>query len=474
MPGSTRPAWFTHTKVAPGASFHRGVPECAAGILPAEGTHPQFVSRSHWAHSNCRQDAGSTFSCHDETRRPVAPSSSEKASLAPGRSYGSAVLYFDHNATTPMLPEARQVWLEATEKFIGNPSSSHRLGQRADAALQAAREELAACLGCDAMHIVWTSGATESANAVFHHLAQTLPSGSPIWLSAIEHPCVIAAATARFPGRVALMPVNHAGVVEAGWLRDRLRLEKPGAVALMAANNETGVLQPWSEVSELCREAAVTFFCDAVQWAGKLPARGLGSCDFVSGSAHKFGGPRGVGFLKCPPGMRIKPLLVGGGQEDGRRAGTENVAGVLSMVAALGIREKAMLGSGTPGRESWRREFEARLVAELPGCEIVGGMSPRLWNTVSALMPEADCQRRWVVKLDRFGFAVSTGSACSSGHEEPSHVLAAMGCTSTQAARVLRFSSGWETPREDWASLLAGLKQVNALVGSAVVQPTVS
>lgn len=379
------------------------------------------------------------------------------------------MLYFDHNATTPMLPEARAVWLEATEKFIGNPSSPHRLGQRADAALQAAREELSAHLGCNAMDIVWTSGATESANTVFHHLTQTLPGASKIWLSAIEHPCVMAAATERFPGRVVLIPVNHNGVIEVGWLRDHLKREKPGAVVLMAANNETGVLQPWAEVSDLCRKAGVTFFCDAVQWVGKLPARGLGACDFVSGSAHKFGGPRGVGFLKCPSGTRMKPLLVGGGQEEGRRAGTENLAGVLSMLAALGIREKAMSGSGTQERELWRQEFEARLVAELPGAEIIGASSPRLWNTVSALMPEADCQRRWVVKLDRFGFAVSTGSACSSGREEPSHVLAAMGYTPAQAARVLRFSSGWETPREDWASLLAGLQQVNALVGSAVV-----
>lgn len=384
------------------------------------------------------------------------------------------MLYFDHNATTPMLPEAREVWLEATEKFIGNPSSPHRLGQRADAALQAAREELAGHLGCDAMDIVWTSGATESANAVFHHLAQTLPSDSPIWLSSIEHPCVLAAATGRFPGRVVLMPVTHAGVVEVGWIRERFKIEKPGAVALMAANNETGVVQPWSEVRDLCGEAGVTFFCDAVQWVGKLPARGLGACDFACGSAHKFGGPRGVGFLKCPSGTRMKPMLLGGGQEEGRRAGTENVAGVLSMLAALAVREKGIASSGTSERESWRREFELRLVAELPGCEIIGGMAPRLWNTVSALMPEADCQRRWVVKLDRYGFAVSTGSACSSGREEPSHVLAAMGYPPAQAARVLRFSSGWETPREDWASLLAGLKQINSLVANAAVGPASS
>lgn len=364
-----------------------------------------------------------------------------------------------------MLPEARAAWIEATEKFIGNPSSPHRVGQRADRALQDAREEVASILGCGAGEIVWTSGATESANAVFHHLAQTLASDATVWLSAIEHPCVLEAAEARFPGRVVRLSVTRDGVLDLAAFAERLKTGRPGAVAVMAANNETGVIQPWREVSELCRSAGVPFFCDAVQWMGKMPSRGLGGCDFVSGSAHKFGGPRGVGFLKYPVAGRIASMIVGGGQEEGRRAGTENVAGVLSMVAALRAREGLCATKANEERARWRNEFEATLQDALPGCEVVGAKVPRLWNTVSALMPEADCQQRWVVKLDRFGFAVSTGSACSSGREKPSHVLSAMGYAPGQAGRVLRFSSGWEMKREDWLALLGGLKQANKLVG---------
>jgi len=375
------------------------------------------------------------------------------------------MLYFDHNATTPVMPAARTAWFEATEKFIGNPSSPHRLGQRADAVLQSAREQLATFLGCDAMDIVWTSGATESNNMVLHHLSRSLsPEGSELWVSAIEHPCVLAAADLHFPKRTRRIPVSREGVVDVNWLRGGLRKGKPALIAVMAANNETGVLQPWRDVLALCREARVPFLCDAAQWVGKLPARGLGGCDFVSGCAHKFGGPKGVGFLKCPSGSRTTPLLVGGKQEDGRRAGTENVAGVLSMMAALTEREQLLAEGEDTRRLAWRATFERSLLQRLPGSEIVGTGAERLWNTVSALMPEADCQQRWVVKLDKFGCAVSTGSACASGREEPSHVLAAMGRTPKEAGRVLRFSSGWETGEADWGALLQGLLKVRAEV----------
>ena len=378
------------------------------------------------------------------------------------------MLYFDHNATTPVMPEARAAWLEATDKFIGNPSSPHRLGQRADAALQSARGQLAAFLGCDAMDIVWTSGATESNNMAFHHLAHSLPPDAEVWVSAIEHPCVLAAADAYFPKRSHRIPVTRAGIADLDWLRDGLKKRKPALIAVMAANNETGVLEPWREALAMCREAGVAFFCDAAQWVGKLPARGLGDCDFVSGCAHKFGGPKGAGFLKCPSRAQTRPLLVGGKQEEGRRAGTENVAGVLSMMAALEARERSLAAGGHKPRLAWRETFERNLIEQLPGSEIVGAGAERLWNTVSALMPEADCQQRWVVKLDKFGYAVSTGSACASGREEPSHVLAAMGRAPGEAARVLRFSSGWETSEEDWCSLLEGLRKVYAGVTQSV------
>jgi cysteine desulfurase len=246
-------------------------------------------------------------------------------------------------------------------------------------------------------------------------------------------------------------------------------------VAVQAANNETGVLQPWIEALALCREHGVPFLCDATQWLGKLPARGLGECDFLIGSAHKFGGPRGVGFLKCPSKGRFHPLLRGGGQEDGRRAGTENVAGVLSMLAALEAREAGFAAESTERvgasqavpdvetireRIAWREQFEQELLTAVPGARIAGAAAPRLWNTVSVIMPDMGKQPRWVIKLDKTGFAVSTGSACASGREKPSHVLDAMGCTASEASRALRFSSGWQTTKRDWSTLLEALERV--------------
>ena len=366
------------------------------------------------------------------------------------------MLYFDHNATSPLHPAARQVWLEATERFIGNPSSLHRVGARADAALSEAREKLARILGCDALDLVFNSGATESANTVFHHAARVFPIDAEIWLSAVEHPCVTAAAIHHFPKRHRLIPVTRDGLVDLNWLAKRLKRKRPGLLAVMAVNNETGVIQPTREILALSRAHGIPFFCDAVQAVGKLPAAGLGECDFLSGSAHKFGGPRGVGFLKCPAKGRVEPLLRGGAQEEGRRAGTENLAGVLAMLAALEAREQA--GARKP---DLRVQFEQQLIESLPGSEIVAAQSPRVWNTTLALMPEADCRTRWVVKLDKLGVAVSTGSACASGKEEPSPVLTAMGYSPAEAARALRFSAGWETTVADWEKLLAALVQAH-------------
>lgn len=366
------------------------------------------------------------------------------------------VLYFDHNATHPLSRVAREAWLDATERYIGNPSSPHRLGARADAALSTAREKLAGWLGCMPSQIVWTSGATEANNAVLHHAA--LSREGEAWISAVEHPCVIEATREHFGQRQRRMPVTSDGVLDLNWLAEGLKEQRPAVVGVMAANNETGVLMPWREALTISKDREVPFFCDAAQWIGKLPMKGLGECDFVSGCAHKFGGPQGVGFLKVP--LQFRSLIVGGPQEDGRRAGTENVAGVLAMVAALGERVGALTPAAIAERLAMRREFEQGLQRVLPEIEVIGSSAERLWNTVSAVMPEArDCRQRWVVKLDKLGFAVSTGSACSSGKEQTSHVLAAMGINSGKASRVLRFSSGWETGPADWEALLGGLQQ---------------
>jgi cysteine desulfurase len=369
-------------------------------------------------------------------------------------------MYFDHNATTPLLAVARQAWLHASEQFIGNPSSPHRIGARAERALDTAREKLAAFLGCRPLDIVWTSGATESNNTVLHHLAQTLGSRAEIWISATEHPCVLSGARHYFPDGHRFIPAERSGVVDLEWLQTHLRASRPGAVAVMAANNETGVLQPWRDVLALCGEHEVPLLCDAAQWIGKMPAQGLGECDYLTGCAHKFGGPTGVGFLKAPRRGRLFPLLRGGGQETGRRAGTENVSGIFSMIAALEHREDALARQSISEKVRLREEFETKLAETIPGTEIIGQHAERLWNTVSVLTPPTEGRQRWVVKLDKLGFAVSTGSACASGTEEPSHVLAAMGYAPDEASRALRFSSSWETTRDDWAALLNALAKL--------------
>ena len=371
-----------------------------------------------------------------------------------------SVIYFDHNATTPLLPEARHAWLEACDLFPGNPSSPHRLGARADHALNEARAQLAARLGGPENEIVFTSGATESNNTVLHHVARTSPADAEVWVSAIEHPCLLDPARNFFGSRLMLIPVRRGGGVDLDWLAEELKHRRPALVAIMAANNETGALQPWREALELCHASGVPFLCDAVQWLGRLPANELGACDWVTGSAHKFGGPRGVGFMKVPAGQNITPLLRGGEQENGRRSGTENLPGVCSMLAALKVREQQMARCENQAAAGWRDDFERQLLQVLPGSEIVAASSPRLWNTVSALMPAADCPQRWVVKLDKLGFAVSTGSACASGQEQPSHILRAMGFTSAEAARALRFSAGWETTAGDWSALQKALETI--------------
>ncbi|NBV33313.1 MAG: aminotransferase class V-fold PLP-dependent enzyme, partial [Proteobacteria bacterium] len=193
------------------------------------------------------------------------------------------MLYFDHNASSPLIPVAREAWLDAQQRFPGNASSPHRVGARADRALTLAREELAEWFGCDPREIIWTSGATESNNMTVAHLAAVSPGEA--WVSAIEHPCVLASVRRHFENRNWLVPVGTSGVIEVEAVRERLRGERPAFLGVMAANNETGILQPWMELRELCAEFEVPFFCDAAQWIGKLPLVGFGKCGFVSACA---------------------------------------------------------------------------------------------------------------------------------------------------------------------------------------------
>lgn len=368
---------------------------------------------------------------------------------------------FDHNATHPLSAAARAAWLDAVERFPANPSSPHRWGARAATALDEAREKVAGWLGCRPEDVVWTSGATEANNAVIQHLAAT--TTGKVLISPLEHPSVRVAAKRWLAGRLEEIPVSRDGMTDGVWVAERLERGDVGAVVIIAANNETGVIQPGIALRGILGPHSAIGFCDAAQWIGKMPCNDLAKGILLTACAHKFGGPQGVGFMVCP--ANFHPLLVGGPQEEGRRAGTENVAGVLAMVAALEERQAILgdLNSPSPAlktRLAWRDRFITDLKAAVPGVEIIGEGAGRLWNTVAALMPAAaDCRRRWVVKLDKLGFAVSTGSACASGKEQPSHVLAAMGYRPDESDRMLRFSAGWETTGEDWTALLAAIQQ---------------
>jgi cysteine desulfurase len=235
---------------------------------------------------------------------------------------------------------------------------------------------------------------------------------------------------------------------------------------VMAANNETGVLQPWLTLAALCRRARAEFFCDATQWLGKLPASGLGACDWAVASAHKFGGPKGVGLLQIPPHAADFRAQLGGAQEHGHRAGTENFPGIAAMLAALTEAETKKVLFETE-RLRWRENFE-RAVLALPSLGQSGGEgvvavvaagAERLWNTAALLLPHGE-NHRWVARLDARGFQVSTGSACATAKEGPSHVLAAMGLAPEEARRVVRVSAGWDTTEADWAALAAAFVAV--------------
>lgn len=378
----------------------------------------------------------------------------------------SPMLYLDHNATSPLCDAARQAWLEAQERFFANPSSLHRAGQRAERALEDARDCVAHLLQCSASELIWTSGATEAANSVFASLAAS--TQGTLLMSPFEHPCVLESARRWFSGRCHFLRSDSSGCVDGAEVQEALNMREVAAVVIMAANNETGVFQPWNYVARTCAEKSVPFVCDATQWVGRMPLDGLQECAYVFASTHKAGGPVGSGFLKIPGShqrnLKIKPpwnpFLVGGPQEDARRAGTQNVAGAVALAATLLNRQTRLLE--ITAKTDLRRQTELALKESVKELEIISESAERLWNTIPILLPAPpDCRRRWVVRLDAAGIAASSGSACSSGKEAPSHVLRAMGLEAC-ADRVVRLSSGWDTSAADWAHAVSVIRRITA------------
>ncbi|MES2598782.1 MAG: cysteine desulfurase family protein [Verrucomicrobiota bacterium] len=367
--------------------------------------------------------------------------------------------YFDHNATTPLHPAAREAWLRASEKHWHNPSSLYREAGFASQALESARERLGGLLGAEAERIVFTSGATESNNTLFAGLARCLAPDACVAISAIEHPSVREAARAWLGrARVAEIPVDAEGVVRPEVLKRLLVEKQPALVSVMAANNESGVLQPWPELLKMCREHGARFHSDAAQWIGKLDASTLGTCDYLTGSAHKFGGSKGTGFLVVADESESFPLLHGGPQESSRRAGTENYPGIEAMVTALETLAPR-LADVAQTQTVLRDAFAERMKNSFPNLRIISEGAPRLWNTVLMVMP-AHANLKWLTRMSRAGFAISTGSACSSGKEGSSVVVQALGTDWEELKRVVRVSGGWETTTEDWIALAEAFGEV--------------
>ena len=363
--------------------------------------------------------------------------------------------YFDNNATTPIHPQALEVFTQAQLDDWGNPSSPYRQANRTKAKLNNARSKWAELLGVDPAHLIFTSGATEANNAVLATAAQNYPANSRVLLSGIEHPSVSAPARHWFQDRVDVLPADAHGLICLASLREKLQQEpKPALVCVMAANNETGVVQPWPGVATICAEYKVPFHCDATQWVGKLPLSGLHQAYSFSASAHKFGGPKGVGGLFSKESIR---WLHGGGQEMESRGGTENFPSIEGMRIAWKQTEEKI--SSQRSMEDERNNFERLIKDLLPEVCIIGENVPRLWNTSFLVLPQFE-NLGWLNKLDRMGHSLSTGSACSTARRESSGLAKAIGLSPAQARRLVRVSSWFDTKKSDWDELIESLAKV--------------
>jgi len=357
-------------------------------------------------------------------------------------------VYLDWNATTPLRAEARAAMLAAWDQ-VGNPSSVHAEGRDARRLVEEARATLAAAVGALPRNVVFTSAGTE-ANAMALSPGVRRSSGGPVvrlLVSAVEHASVLAGG--RFPAdKIGLIPVGRSGLVDLDRLGSLLADGPPALVSVMAANNETGALQPVAEVARIVHEAGGLLHVDAIQALGKIPfeINAVGA-DLATFSAHKVGGPKGVGALVAAEGLTgLEPLLRGGGQELNRRAGTENVAGIAGFGAAVKVALQTL--SEDAERMATLRIRLENGIRGSAGATIFADEVERLPNTVLFTAPGLKAETA-VIGFDLEGIAVSSGSACSSGKVQPSHVLSAMGYDPAMAQGAVRLSLGWSTEPDD-------------------------
>lgn len=358
---------------------------------------------------------------------------------------------FDYNATTPLDAQVREAMLPFLGDIWGNPSSVHRVGRQARALLDDARERAAGVLRCKPSEVVFTSGGTESANLAIFGTARLLKAkGRHLITSAVEHHAVLHSSEylAKKEGfEVTYLPVDAIGRVSPDSLAQAFRPDTI-LVSVMAANNEIGTIQPIAELGAMCRERGIRFHTDAVQWFGKEPFSDIDqfNADLVSVCAHKIYGPKGAGALFVRSPLHPDSILFGGGHENERRAGTENLAGIVGLVEAM----ERFVRQPVFGREKLLPLSDrlARLVESLEGVQVLGSRDARLANTVSFVVKGAD-SIALLAGLDMEGICASSGSACSAGSLEPSHVVEALGIGLDLANSLVRFSLGRDTTPEE-------------------------
>jgi len=377
----------------------------------------------------------------------------------------SAPVYLDHAATTPVRPEVLEAMLPylGRDRF-GNPSSAHQIGRRARAGLELARQQVADALGVEQGDVLFTSGGTEANNlAIIGAALANRHGGRPaqVAVAATEHKSTLAAAHAvhDLGGAEHIIPVAPNGLIGSEALGAALAF-RPAVLSIMWVNNETGVIQPITEIARACAAAGVPFHTDMVQAFGKLPAS-LGDIPvtFATISGHKLGAPKGIGALIARDRDRLSPLIHGGGQQGGLRPGTENIAAAVGLgrAAVLAVREQA---AESARLEQLRSDLHQRVLAAVPDAVVAGEGAPRAPHILNLLIPGADGEAL-LMHLDLAGIAVSGGSACASGAIEPSHVLLAMGCPRELAAGAVRLSLGRETTQ---AEIVRAAETVPAVV----------
>src|SRR5437016_7223595 len=355
-------------------------------------------------------------------------------------------VYLDNNATTPVLPEIFEAMKPYFGEHFGNASSIHHHGQETRAAVERARESVAALLGCRASEIVFTSGGTEADNLAIFGLASP---GDHVITSTVEHHAVLNACKRleSLGCEVSYLPVDGRGLVDPDDVRRALRAHTK-LVTIMMGNNETGVLQPVGEIGKIAAEADVNFHTDAVQAAGKLPIDVQKiECDLLSIAGHKMHAPQGVGALYVRKGTQLQPMVYGGSHERSRRAGTENVPGIVGVGKAAEIAAEAFRSGGVESIGQMRDRIQATILA-VEATGVNGEGASRVPNTANIYFDHIEGEAT-VIALDLKGVAVSTGAACSSGAIEPSHVLTAMGLSPERARGSIRFSLGKHNSEAD-------------------------